>query len=516
MADQNTIDVGMSEVDGVEVQTLVIDERFDPKVQDAEAIAIKEMQKEFVQSYINKPESVETKDWLKAQMASKLPDTPPEQINAYADEITSTLETIEQKKAKLEAANNNGRPVESWFYNELRSANSNLSAQEAGKYLQGLDDAIKQANDELADTILTNSGQINQNPNLDGFIAEQHHVNTFNLEAEATGSEYRARVLKPGDSGYRANSVDIVVENKNTGKVASRYQVKYGKDAKATADAFERGDYRGQQKLVPEGQEGDIGKKATTTLEAPDGTKSKPLSKQDAKRMQEEAQSGKKLEYDYNDYKLKDLSYGIAKEAGKAALLGAAVGTGFHVAKKLWNGEKIDGEEVVEQALKSGADAGAKAATAGALKVLAERGALTILPKGTSACAITAIVSLAVDNVKVFAQAANGKMSAKEAFYTMEQNTVATIAGTVVSVKGAAIGLVLGPVGSFVGGLVGGYIGFMAGSTLGRAVTKVVQQVHEVALSYVSTAVNAAAKTATAIGNAVVNGIKNFAGAFFS
>ncbi|MDY2797570.1 MAG: hypothetical protein SOV16_00015 [Anaerobiospirillum succiniciproducens] len=520
MADQNTIDVGMSEVDGVEVQTLVIDERFDPKVQDAEAIAIKEMQKEFVQSYINKPESVETKDWLKAQMASKLPDTPPEQINAYADEITSTLETIEQKKAKLEAANNNGRPVESWFYNELRSANSNLSAQEAGKYLQGLDDAIKQANDELADTILTNSGQINQNPNLDGFIAEQHHVNTFNLEAEATGSEYRARVLKPGDSGYRANSVDIVVENKNTGKVASRYQVKYGKDAKATADAFEKGDYRGQQKLVPEGQEGDIGKKATTTLEAPDGTKSKPLSKQDAKRMQEEAHGGKKLEYDYNDYKLKDLSYGIAKEAGKAALLGAAVGTGFHVAKKLWDGEKINGEELVKKALQSGADAGAKAATAGALKVLAERGALTILPKGTSACAITAIASLAVDNVKVFAQAANGQMSAKEAFYTMEQNTVATIAGTVVSVEGAAIGatigLVLGPVGSFVGGLVGGYIGFMAGSTLGRAVTKAVQQVHEVALSYVSTAVNAAAKTATAIGNAVVNGIKNFAGAFFS
>ncbi len=475
MVDQNTIDVGMSEIDGVEVQTLVIDERFDPKVQEAEAIAIKEMQKEFVQSYINKPETLDTKDWLKAQMASKLPKTPPEQINAYADEITSTLETIEQKKAKLEAANNNGRPVESWFYNELRSANSNLSAQEAGKYLQGLetieqkkakleaannngrpveswfynelrsansnlsaqeagkylqglDDAIKQANDELADTILTNSGQINQNPNLDGFIAEQHHVNTFNLEAEATGSEYRARVLKPGDSGYRANSVDIVVENKNTGKVASRYQVKYGKDAKATADAFERGDYRGQQKLVPEGQEGDIGKKATTTLEAPDGTKSKPLSKQDAKRMQEEAQSGKKLEYDYNDYKLKDLSYGIAKEAGKAALLeplskqdakrmqeeaqsgkkleydyndyklkdlsygiakeagkaallAAAVGTGFHVAKKLWDGEKIDGEEVVEQALKSGADAGIKHASAGALKVLAERGTLSVAKK---------------------------------------------------------------------------------------------------------------------------------------
>ncbi|WP_281710437.1 hypothetical protein [Anaerobiospirillum succiniciproducens] len=522
MADQNTIDVGMSEVDGVEVQTLVVDERFDPKVQEAEAIAIKEMQKEFVQSYINKPETVDTKDWLKAQMASKLPDTPPEQINAYADEISSTLETIEQKKAKLEAANNNGRPVESWFYNELRSANSNLSAQEAGKYLQGLDDAIKQANDELADTILTNSGQINQNPNLDGFIAEQHHVNTFNLEAEATGSEYRARVLKPGDSGYRANSVDIVVENKNTGKVASRYQVKYGKDAKATADAFEKGDYRGQQKLVPEGQEGEIGKKATTTLEAPDGTKSKPLSKQDAKRMQEEAQSGKKIEYDYHDYSLKDLSVGIAKEAGKSTILGMATGAGFDIASKLWKGEKIDGEEVVEKALKTGADAGVKTATAGALKVLSERGSVPfLLPKGTPATTVTAIASAAIDNVKVLNKAINGEITGKEAFYQMEQNTVATLAGTVASVKGAAAlgaaaGAVFGPIGATIGGLVGGGIGYMAGSTVGRGITKAAQKVREVAVKAVSTAAKAAVKTASAIGNAVVSGIKSFASSIFS
>lgn len=497
-----------------------INESFDPKMQEAQAIAIKNMQQEFVQSFLNKPESVETKDWLKAQMASKLPDTPPEQINAYADEITSSLETIEQKKAKLKAANNNGRSVESWVHNELRAATSNMSAQEAGKYLQGLDDAINKATNELKETILTKSGQVNQNPSLHGFIAEQHHVNTFNLEAEARGSVFRARVLKPGDGGYGANSVDIVVEHRTTGKVASRYQVKYGKDANATADAFDKGDYRGQQKLVPAGQEGAIGKKATATLEAPDGTKSKPLSIDEAKRMQKDAQSGKKLEYDYNDYSLKQLSYSIAKEAGKSALLGAAVGGGIEIAKQLWKEEKINGEELVKKALHSGADAGAKAATAGALKVLAERGALTILPKGTSACAITAIASLAVDNVKVFAQAANGQMSAKEAFYTMEQNTVATIAGTVVSVEGAAIGatigLVLGPVGSFVGGLVGGFIAFMAGSTLGRAVTKAVQQVREVALSYVSTAVNAAVKTASAIGNVVVNGIKNIAGTFFS
>ena len=239
--------------------------------------------------------------------------------------------------------------------------------------------------------------------------------------------------------------------------------------------------------------------------------------------MQEEAQSGKKLEYDYNDYKLKDLSYGIAKEAGKAAILAAAVGTGFHVAKKLWDGEKIDGEEVVEQALKSGADAGIKSASAGALKVLAERGTLSVIPKGTSVCAITAIASIAVDNTKVLFKAANGDISPKDAFYQMEQNTAATVAGTVSSLKGmaigSAIGMALGPIGATVGGLIGGGVGYMAGSTVGRVVTKAAQKVREVAVKAVSTAAKAAVKTASAIGNAVVSGLKSVAssiGSFFS
>lgn len=42
----------------------------------------------------------------------------------------------------------------------------------------------------------------NQNPNLDGFIAEQYHVNSFNMEAAAQGSGLRAEVqpLKPGET----------------------------------------------------------------------------------------------------------------------------------------------------------------------------------------------------------------------------------------------------------------------------------------------------------------------------
>ena len=134
---------------------------------------------------------------------------------------------------------------------------------------------------------------------------------------------------------------------------------------------FEKGDYRGQGKLIPDGQE--IEKKSSNVIEAPDGTTSKPLSKEKAKQMQEEAQSGNWSELNWNEYQVKDLAMGIGKQAGAAALQGAVIGAGMTVAQKVWNGEEIDGQEVVEAALTGGADFGVKAATAGALKVASEK-----------------------------------------------------------------------------------------------------------------------------------------------
>ncbi len=77
------------------------------------------------------------------------------------------------------------------------------------------------------------------------------------MNAEATGSPYRAKVLEPTGNGYAKNSVDIVIVD-GDGKIVRRYQPKYYKNAKATEQAFKHGDYRGQQKLVPEVQEGSV------------------------------------------------------------------------------------------------------------------------------------------------------------------------------------------------------------------------------------------------------------------
>ena len=162
---------------------------------------------------------------------------------------------------------------------------------------------------------MTKAGSVNQNPSLDGFIAEQYHAQTFNLNAEAVGSPYRAKVLEPNGTVYTKNSVDVVILDGN-GKIVRRYQSKYCKDAKATQAAFEKGNYRGQRKLAPEGQAENLSAKADVVIKAPDGTTSNALSKEQAKRLQDEAQSRKWNELNWNEYKVKDLTIGIGKQRG--------------------------------------------------------------------------------------------------------------------------------------------------------------------------------------------------------
>lgn len=459
---------------------LVIASDMDPRISEEEAYALKSIQKKFTESYLAHKDSVPIDTWLQTELANNLPELSPSEIAQISSNIISTLKVQDQKKAALEKAVANGRSKESWFASEVKAAASYMSTQEAAKHLQELDTAVNTANESLYRTIHTKAGLINQNPNLDGFIAEQYHAQTFNLNAEAKGSLYRAKVLEPDGNGYAKNSVDIVIVD-GSGKIVRRYQSKYCKDAETTAQAFEKGDYRGQKKLVPDGQEQDFATKVNNVIEAPDGVTSTPLSKDQAKELQLEAQSGNWNELNWNEYQVKDLAIGIGKQAGQAALMGAAIGAGCEIAQKVWNGEEINGEELAEAALTTGADFGLKAAAAGALKVGVEKGIITVLPKGTPAGTIANIVHVAVENVKIVKEVATGKLTVTEGLEKMEQTTVATVAGIAASAKGAAIGMavgaVLGPVGSAVGGFIGGSIGYMAGSTIGEVVVKCKQKV---------------------------------------
>ena len=183
----------------------------------------------------------------------------------------------------------------------------------------------------------------------------------------------------------------------------------------------------------------------------------------------------------------------------------------FDVAQKLWNGEKIEADEVVETAIVSGADFGVKAATAGALKVGVEKEIITVIPKGTPASTFANIAFVAIEDVKIIGKMMSGELTAKEGIEKIEQTTVATVAGLASMSKGAAIGAtvgaVFGPVGAAIGGFVGGTVGYMAGSKVGETIVKGAQKLRDGAVKVVKTVASGVKNVVSG----VANGIKSLA-----
>lgn len=489
----------------IEEYDLLIDEELKPPITEEEGKELKHIMDDFIESYVENKDHP-TKTWLVPKLQKYLPEKGTGDINAIADEIIQSIEFNEEKKDSLHNAIKNGRSKESWIATEIKKALSAMSAQRSAKYLTDLDAALREANDALYRTITTQAGVVSQNPNLDGFIAEQYQAQSFNLNAEAKGSQYKAKVLEPNGTGYAKNSVDIVIVD-SKGKTVRRYQAKYCKNAKATEKAFEQGNYRGQQKLVPEGQEGEITKKVSNVLEAPDGTKSNPLTKERAEELRDKAQNGEWQEIDWNEYAIKDIATGIGKQAGLAALQGAAIGTGFNIVQKIYKGEEIEAKEVVEDAIDSGMDFGIKAAVAGALKVGSEKEIIKIIPRGTPASTVSNIAYVGVEEVKILWKMAKKEITMREGLEKLEQTAASTIVGLATmgeSAKiGTIIGAVFGPIGATIGGFVGGTVGYMAGSTVGEKIVDCANKICNGAKKVLKAAIAGTKKA--------VNKIKNYA-----
>lgn len=483
---------------------------------EEEAKDVFKIQRQFLESYAASKDKMPVEEWLPQELQKQLPEKTSEEIEKMSTEIINSLKVTEDMKVSQQKAIAAGRSKNSWFASIILQSTSQMSAQESARYLQSLDDAVKNANVAMHETITTKgSGYIipSMNPNLDGFIAEQHHVNSFNMNAAAKGSGLRAEVqpLKPGET-YTKNGFDVIIKDAS-GKRIHQYQMKYGATAEDTIRMINSGNYNNQTLVVPEEQVAAVqeafpNKTVTSTIGDGD-VSSKPLTKEQAKELQEKSQTGNFIDADWNDYVAKDIAIGIGKQTGYACLQGAAVGGGMAIATKVWNGEPIDGEEVIETAIVSGADFGVKTATAGALKAASEKGVLKVIPKGTKGSTFANIAFVAIENVKVLGKVATGELTAKEGLDAMEQTTVSCVAGITASTKGAAIGAtigsVLGPVGTAVGGFIGGTLGYIAGSKVAQTIVKGTQKVRDKAVEVVKS-----------VGSAIASGAKSIVRGFAS
>lgn len=497
---------------------------------------IKPLITDFVDSYSSHPD-MPVRDWLFGKMKKELPDRNDQEVGSMTDEIIETLHLAEEKHKSLESAVTNGMQKESWFANEVKKATSAMSVQDTVKFMNELGSAIDNANGAMINTITTNAGTISMNPNLDGYIAEQFHAQTFNLNSIASGKSVYAEVKQP-DGAYTANGVDV--EIKDHGVIDARYpkvryQLKYGATAEDTIRYIKEGNYRGQQLVVPEEQVEQVQKafpnrKVSASISY-DGVSSRSLTKTDAKILQEEAQSGRFKEWNWSEYAYKDIAIGMGKQVAASSLMGAAIGAGMDVATKLYRGEEVKFQDVAKTAIVTGADFGVKSAIAGALKVGAEKGVIKFIAKGTPAGRIANIVFVGVENAKIAYKIATGKISPQEGLAKMEEVTVSTVGGLLAMGKGAALGAslgtVFGPIGTAVGGFIGGTVGYMAGSAIGKKVVEGSRIVREKAKTAIKTiagkaksAVGWVASTTTtavsSVGRGIISGFQSVGRAFSS
>ncbi len=458
----------------------------------------------FVDSYSRHKNSLPLDVWLNQEFANHptLWQNDEERFETTAT-IIKTVQEANDSKADLFAHLDKGKSRESWLAKKIEQNANQAGVVNVGNYAQRIDNALDTANQNNWNVITRNDGAISQARNLDGFIAEHHHANTFNVDAASKGSPYRAKVLEPAaGETYGKNSMDIGIYD-GDGKLVRRYQAKYGADADKTTELFERGDYRGQRKLVPEGH---ADANSTEVIEI-DGVSSKPLSKEAAKELQEKAQrEAEAKQYDWNDASRID----IAKNIGKQAVVAAAMTAGFQGARilgrRVWNSitgkenqsANEDLKEFFDSSISSAANVGVQVAVSGGLVVAAKSGWLTVL-KDTPAGQIANIAYVATENAKCLYKFAKGEMSATETLDAMGSTNASAIGGLYGAMQGAAYGLAFGGVGAFVGAVVGG----LAGSSVGEAVYQGSKAIVKTAVSVVKSAYEGVKSVAKSAWNTV-------------
>ena len=400
------------------------------------------------------------------------------QAHRDAVAIAATVAGFRANQVQAAEYQATGGGIRNWFAEALGRTSQASSADGTRKYSVRIDAELEKATAHARDAITCKDGvSINKSEQLHGNIAEQHHTDSFNIDAATKDSGVRAERLE----SYDRNSVDIRVSD---GNETVDYQSKYGKTADHSERGFKRGDYENQERLVPAGQEGQV--EGGTSRVSHDGVESDPLSHDQAKQRQKEAQEeGRSKKYNWDDVDLFTMGKQVAKQALLAAALAAAV-QGVRIAgRRVWNAWrgnensslKKDWDEFCDSALRSGVQSSVTVALVGAVVVAARKGWLGPALKSADATMITMAVCLAIENARVLYKLSKEECTlAEAAAELLEVNfvAVATLAGSYAGAAlGTAIGLVFGGVCAPIGGVVGSLIGGTLASGAANAIVKV-------------------------------------------
>ena len=559
-----------------------------------------EIIKKFLKSYAENEKSQDKKDlktWLILELQNELPNKKVEDIEKIATELIAGIEIYYQKKKEVEkyqsvgitngdyignqilekladeieeaeiidtkeviedmkeASNVLSQYNETMIYEtaaikEAQLVANVLSTKSVNNYIDTVNTAIDNANKTLVESVTTKTGNINQNPNLDGFIFEEYHAGTFNIDAAVKQKPYHAKALKPeiGET-YGKNSIDLIVED--SGKYVKKYSAKAYKNAKESAKAFYDKitgyKYKFQSKLVPTDQVGDIANSVDKIKY--NNVESKGITKSEIKNIQNDLQSGNK-KADIFNFKKDVNTISISKQIGKQAMLNGTMGSilamGTNIGINVIQGKEVEAEEVIEIGIKTGASMGMATAVAGGIRVAVEKKVIpAVFSRMLTNNTIGAIATASMDIIGTAFKLGSGEISLGEAVKDVGSSisagygaiissgigisggmalagmiglgTIGTV-GTILTGGLALIGgAVCGVVGSKVGGAIANGIGAVAGAIVDGAVgiVKVGKEVIKSVASGIWNGVKTVGSAVVSGLSSVASGIGNFIGRLF-
>lgn len=419
--------------------------------------------------------------------------------------------------------------------NDPRVVANTLSANRANTYVDNVNSAIGKSNEEILSALTTRTGEISQNPNLDGFIFEEHHAGTFNIDAAVKEENYYAKALKPelGET-YGKNSVDMTIEDSS--KIVRKYQAKAYKNANETAKSFydrQQGyKYKFQSKLVSSDQTGEI-PNSVDKLKFGE-VESKNISKEEIKNIQEKYQSGDKEAVKFNFEKDVD-TLAISKQIGKQAVIngtmGIGIGMALDVGTKLVSGEEVEVAEVIEAGVKTGTSMGLSTAVAGGIRVAVEKNVVPKVLTGVLAnnSVVGAVAASSVDMIGTAFKLGSGEINLGEATKRVG-TSVGSAYGAIIAANwgyGAAMAAIvglgtIGAVGTIIGvgvalaaGAVCGIVGSKVGGAIAKGIGEISKPIVNGAVEIVKAGVNVVKSVAKGVwegvktvGKAVVSGVK--------
>jgi len=537
-----------------------------------------EIIKKFLRSYAENEKSQDKKDlktWLILELQNELPNKKVEDIEKIATELIAGIKIYYQKKKEVEkyqsvgitngdyignqilekladeieeaeiidtkeviedmkeASNVLSQYNEAMIYETAAIKESQLvanvlSVKSVNNYVDSVNTAIDNANKTMMESVTTKAGAINQNPNLDGFIFEEYHAGTFNIDAAVKQKSYHAEALKPelGET-YGKNSVDLVIKD-DAGKYVKKYSAKAYKNANETAKSFYDKitgyKYRGQSKLVPTDQTNEIANSADKIKY--NNVESKGISKAEIKDIQNNLQSGNK-KADILNLKKDVNTISISKQIGKQAMVNGTMGLGIGMAANiginLIQGKEVEVEveEVIEAGIKTGASMGMATAVAGGIRVAVEKKVIpTVFSRMLTNNTIGAIAASSMDIIGIAFKLGSGEISLGKAVKDVGKSVGAAYGAIVASGWGYAGGMAIagmiglgtiGAVGTILGvgvAVVAGAVCATVGSKVAGAIASGIGAVAETIVSGAVDIVKAGKEVVKSLASGIWNGVK--------